>query len=222
MCSYNILAFWVLEIACCSSNSRKAWHCVLLLAHLMKRTFSDSVWSLLHKQDSIKSLEERLLIFGVETNKKNKPMFGWRCCMFAFVEELTKQFLCETGNWTCDHDQTTFPFSLLCDGYHCVDRTDESYCKCGREQWICLKQTECIPKSKVCDGICDCGTDCSDDAEHFCTSMWKCPKGQMIRNGKLTGSLSNKICSNDCQWQFSVTISFLAACNHCFRSRLWH
>ncbi len=38
-------------------------------------------------------------------------------------------------------------------------------------------------ETRVCDGSCDCLTDCSDGADDFRRNMWTCPGGYVKRQG---------------------------------------
>ncbi len=71
----------------------------------------------------------------------------------------------------CDDNKTTFAVKDLCDGdppWRCQDRTDESFCECGKMKWKCLNESSCIESVLLCDGDCDCQENCSDEDEGFC------------------------------------------------------
>ncbi len=99
---------------------------------------------------------------------------------------LSRNSLLFSGSWVCDNNRKLIPLEGLCDEKtteSCLDRTDESFCDCGRGNWKCGFY-ECINLSFLCDGNCDCQKSCSDEDESLC-SHWN--------NGNVSHSEYSKI-----------------------------
>ncbi len=88
--------------------------------------------------------------------------------------------------WKCDSNRT-FPLEELCDEYLCQDKTDKSFCECGKGLWKCPKGQKCIDVTTVCDRAsnnqCNC-PNCAEEDEYFCLELWRCPKGSIKISGK--------------------------------------
>ncbi len=83
------------------------------------------------------------------------------------------------GFWLCDKGAKQIPFETLCDksgSDHCEDRSDLSFCLCGKYEWICEDNKECISKRTLCarKNIPLC-RDESDQKLSFCVKGWTCP-----------------------------------------------
>ncbi len=83
------------------------------------------------------------------------------------------------GYWVCDKGETEISLQNLCSDYFCQDKTDESFCECGKGKWKCPIDGKCIKDTEVCDKHsdgCHC-VQCSDEDEEFCNNVWQCPPG---------------------------------------------
>ncbi len=98
---------------------------------------------------------------------------------------LLSSHLLLSGFWLCDQNRTQFHLEILCEQYQCADKTDESFCECGRGRWKCPTDGKCINSSKVCDKSdegCHC-QHCADEQEEFCHSTSSCVKGSVKISG---------------------------------------
>lgn len=85
------------------------------------------------------------------------------------------------GSWICDKQALTVSFEDMCTEKatrHCQDRTDISFCMCGKHQWMCKNGHQCIKRNEVCNGNPDAFKciDTSDEDEVMCNKFWSCPQ----------------------------------------------
>ena len=73
--------------------------------------------------------------------------------------------------YTCISDKTEIPYTLVCDFRNdCANKSDESFCQHPPCEAFSCHNSQCVTKSKKCNGLSDC-LDNSDERE--CAISWK-------------------------------------------------
>ncbi len=112
--------------------------------------------------------------FPRKTLELLQKFFSPKACMMLKFRPL---YLFLSGMWVCDNRKRQFPLRDLCRENTtgmCEDKSDTSFCLCGKDKWICESKEQCIRKEDVCSGKWQCA-DGSDEAKEFCSNGWTCP-----------------------------------------------
>lgn len=120
--------------------------------------------------------------------RSDKNRLGMKGFLTNFLIWANFEILFFSGLWTCDRNQTHIPLDNLCESYLCSDRSDLSFCECGKERWKCPNEPNCLDNEQVCNGYGGFGgcADKADEDPELC-DQWECP-------GHLWPCANNKQC----------------------------